>query len=146
MKVFKKRPINMVNLLFEKGGVVCPCAGVCVQLNVCLCMCSTYVCIFAYVQACIFIHAHIYMHMHIYTYLYMHMHIYTCTYIHVHLYMHIFPLSGVGKGWGKKKGMWEEKSGWGGSGKWIAAIRISTFMVTKGLFDRSIYLFGGKPY
>ena len=77
--------------MFEKkGGVVCPCAGVCVQLNVCLCMCSTYVCIFAYVQA--------------------------CTYIHAHIYMHIFPLSGVGKGWGKKRGCEKRRVGEEGVG------------------------------
>ena len=72
----------------------------------------TYICMFAYTLACII------------------------------TYMHIFPLSVVGKRERRRKRMWEGKSWWGGSGKWIVAVRIisfslilPSFMVAKGLFD-----------
>ena len=58
VKIFKKKPINMANFLFEKWGLfVCVPKFVCYWTLVCLCMCS---CLHIHMYVCVFLLAYIF--------------------------------------------------------------------------------------
>ena len=97
-KIFKKRPINMIDFLFKGGFCLCVCVLLKVNTRAyVLSLAHTYMRIFAHIVACIF------------------------------TYAHIIPLSIVGKGWSKGRECKKRDRRWGVGGERVVIVRIISF-------------------